>query len=217
MKRTYGFAISALLLAGAVVLTNTVANAAEDQGDKSKDAAAAALCPVMGEPIDLSYHTRTDEGPVFFCCSMCINRYDKNPEKYAAKVSDQRKVMADRDKIQTLCPVSGKPVVKGASIEQDGDTVQFCCQGCVAKYKQDPAKYAAGLANSYTYQTKCPVSGARIDPASATELPTGETIYFCCEKCSAAFLADPAKHAPNLEAQGLALNVKKLQEALKKE
>ncbi|MEZ5965416.1 MAG: c-type cytochrome domain-containing protein [Planctomycetota bacterium] len=52
-----------------------------------------------------------------------------------------------------------------------------------------------GVANS-----KCPVSGEAVD-ASVTVVHDGRTIAFCCTKCRAKFVADPAKFAPNLPAK----------------
>ncbi|RMF77332.1 MAG: hypothetical protein D6744_11455, partial [Planctomycetota bacterium] len=32
-------------------------------------------CPVSGEPIDFLSAIETDEGPVYFCCKMCMKKY----------------------------------------------------------------------------------------------------------------------------------------------
>jgi Cu+-exporting ATPase len=45
---------------------------------------------------------------------------------------------------KTTCPVSGEEfVVTAASpkVEHQGKTYYFCCGGCDAKFKADPAKY----------------------------------------------------------------------------
>ena len=63
-------------------------------------------CPVMGEPIDFTVSTATDDGPVFFCCDGCIKKYNKNPEKYAENTAAQRAALKDRPKIQVACLIS---------------------------------------------------------------------------------------------------------------
>jgi YHS domain-containing protein len=88
--------------------------------------------------------------------------------------------------------------------------VYFCCGDCVPKYKASPAKYRAKLEASYTYQTRCPVSGKKIDPAAYVDLKTGERIYLCCEDCGAKVSKEPEKYAPKLAEQGVNLDLKKL-------
>ena len=92
----------------------------------------------------------------------------------------------------------------------EGKGVSFCCKGCVAEYETEPAKYAAKLEASYTYQTRCPVMGGKIDPAAYTDLPTGERIYLCCPSCGDKLRKDPAKYAPKLAAQGINIDVAKM-------
>ena len=147
-------------------------------GDEAKYGAAdkpAVLpkCPVMDEVIDFTASTKTDDGPVFFCCTGCIEKYNKTPEKFAEKVAEQRKALKDRAKVQVLCPISGNAVSLKSSIEHEGQKVFFCCNDCIPKYQADPSKYKSAMANSYTYQTKCPVMGEGIDPQSSTVLATG--------------------------------------------
>jgi YHS domain-containing protein len=160
------------------------------------------LCPVLGRPIDFFDSVRTDNGPVFFCCDDCIKKYKADPEKYADKVAEQRLALAKLAKVQVTCPVSGKPVDPKAFIEQNGQKIFFCCDNCPVTYKQDPAKYKANLANSYSYQTRCPVEGGPINPQVYADLPGGERVYFCCKGCDEKFFKDPAKYLPNLKAQG---------------
>ena len=88
--------------------------------------------------------------------------------------------------------------------------MEFCCKDCVAIYEKDPAKYQAKLEASYTYQTKCPVSGEDIDPTAFHDLATGQRVYLCCTHCRKKLSEDPAKYVSKLEAQGVHVDVKKL-------
>lgn len=167
-------------------------------------------CPVMDEPINFAVSVATDNGPVFFCCKDCVSKFQANPAKYATKVAAQRKALADRAKVQVICPVSKEPVDPEMFVESGAQKVFFCCRGCVNKYQREPAKYGSALANSYTYQTKCPVMNEDIDPKSFATAGNGMNIYFCCKGCDKKFFADPAKYAPHLIAQGFTVNPKEM-------
>lgn len=172
---------------------------------------ALPSCPVMeDDAIDLSVRLATPGGPVFFCCADCIDSYKEAPAKYAAKVAQQRRQLAALPKVQTVCPVTGEPVDKKITIGQGAHKVAFCCKGCIPKYRSNPTKYQAALANSYTYQTKCPVMGGPINPKAFVELADGRKIYFCCKGCDKKLAANPAKYLPRLEAQGIHLAAKDL-------
>ena len=167
---------------------------------------ATPICPVMDGPIDFSVRVATRDGPVYFCCKDCLKKHQARPKKYTIKVAEQRKAMAALPKVQVTCPVSGKTVDEKVSIEHDGRKVYFCCKDCVSKFKRNPAKYKAGLAGSYAYQTKCPVMGGDIDPAAFATLPDGKKVFFCCPGCDKKFLKDPAKYAAQPDAQGIKID-----------
>jgi YHS domain-containing protein len=215
MMRIWTFAltlVTAVLVAGP---QGTLAQEHEGRHDAAGQHAgngqnAAAdelpLCPVMGEPVNLAVSVATDEGPVYFCCDDCVPKYKAHPEKYADKVAAQRTALAHRPKVQTVCPVSGKPVDTEVFIEKNGQKVYFCCKGCIGKYEAHPETYAKTLANSYTYQTRCPVMGGEIDPQAFVRVAGGRKIYFCCKGCEDKLFADPAKYLPNLAAQGISIS-----------
>jgi YHS domain-containing protein len=168
------------------------------------------LCPVLGEPIDFSVKTTTDEGPVYFCCPNCIPKLEKDPAKYAERVAAQRETLKKMDRVQVACPVTGKPIDGKTAVTSNGQSIGFCCKDCPAKYEQNPAKYNGALEAGYTYQTHCPVSGEKIDPTAFVDLETGQRIYLCCKGCGEKLTKDPAKYAPKLEDQGIKLDLKKL-------
>jgi YHS domain-containing protein len=43
-------------------------------------------CPVTGESIDPAAFTEYKGKKVYFCCKGCIAKFEKDPEKYAAKI-----------------------------------------------------------------------------------------------------------------------------------
>jgi YHS domain-containing protein len=178
-------------------------------GEKGK-ALGFPQCPVTGESIDFSVKVDTKDGPVYFCCNGCLEKYKAKPEKYAKDVVAQRKAVAALPKTQVTCPITGKPIDKKVFIKHNGAMVAFCSEGCAPKFKKDPKKYAAKLADSYTYQTKCPVMGGDIDPTAFSTLPDGRKVFYCCPGCDKPFLADPARYASKLEAQGFKIDPDKI-------
>jgi len=50
---------------------------------------AQKLCPVMGNPIDPNIHADYKSRRIYFCCTSCLKAFEKDPEKYIAKVDEQ--------------------------------------------------------------------------------------------------------------------------------
>lgn len=210
--------ITALLLTGIAIVGVTVVvrnNLTDSQHLQTARASENELpmCPIMGEPINLAVSTPTDDGPVYFCCKGCIKKYNANPEKYAVDMAKQRKALAKLPKIQVKCPVTGEPTDPKVYTEHNGQKVSFCCKGCMSKYTADANKYKANLANSYTFQTRCPVMDEEITPKAFAELPSGETIYYCCKGCDKKMMANPAKYLAKLQEQGYSYGLDKFKKA----
>jgi YHS domain-containing protein len=47
--------------------------------------------------------------------------------------------------INTICPVSGKPVVLPNVLAFEGKTIGFCCDKCPKEFEKDPKKFAANI------------------------------------------------------------------------
>lgn len=196
---------------------------AQDEGDhphkaKADKPSAAKLpgCVVMDdEPVSFAVRELTDEGPVYFCCDECRGKYQANPGKYAGQATAQREALRKLPRVQSTCPISGKPVDKKTFIDQDGQKVYFCCDKCPETYKKEPARFRGKLEACYTYQTTCPVMGEPIDPTAFADLPDGNRVYFCCPKCEDKLRADPARYAAKLKAQGTHLNIEKIKAGAK--
>jgi YHS domain-containing protein len=52
---------------------------------------AQKICPVLGEPIDPAVYTDYEGRRIYFCCTSCLKAFEKDPEKYIAKVDEQLK------------------------------------------------------------------------------------------------------------------------------
>jgi YHS domain-containing protein len=86
------------------------------------------------------------------------------------------------------CLVAGKPDAKeDKNAEYKGAKVYFCCDNCKGKFNEDKAKFAVPaniqlVTTKQFKQTKCPLSGAKLDETKTVEV-AGVKVAFCCEKC----------------------------------
>jgi YHS domain-containing protein len=120
--------------------------------------------------------------------------------------------------INKKCPVEGGDVDSEVTVQHDGKTIGFCCAGCDAEFKKDPAKFMAIVDKEIAkdapkkdapakkgdkkkevkLNTKCPVSGDDADKSITSDYK-GKKVAFCCEDCQKDFEKDPAKYAAKLE------------------
>ena len=54
--------------------------------EKTKQLKPQTTCPVMGEPIDTAEYVDYKDKRIYVCCSNCIEKVKKNPEKYIKKL-----------------------------------------------------------------------------------------------------------------------------------
>jgi len=70
------------------------AKTAENANNAATQAAASTeqtLCPVTGDKIDPKVFVEYKGKKVYFCCSSCESTFNKNPEKYVAKLPQFQK------------------------------------------------------------------------------------------------------------------------------
>src|SRR5690554_6927351 len=80
-----------------------------EEGD-AKAEAPLPQCPVMDESVDPSLKLATDDGPVYFCCARCVEKFNEHPDRFAERVAKQREALKDLPKVQVICPVSHEPI-----------------------------------------------------------------------------------------------------------
>ncbi len=99
------FIVTSLLLVGLIMLNGckksepapSETSAETMQGheqmamtDKPAEAVAAVLeqttCPIMDSPINKALFTEYKGKKVYFCCPMCEEKFNKEPEKYIVKL-----------------------------------------------------------------------------------------------------------------------------------
>ena len=118
-KRTFGimFLLAGLLLVGLIVLN----------GCKKSEPAAAieqTVCPIMGGAINKSMFTEYKGKKVYFCCAGCKPTFEKNPEKYIAKLPQFCKEKADANKGEGMSKVL--KITWQRLIDEKGQTCQRC-------------------------------------------------------------------------------------------
>lgn len=158
-----------------------------------------AKCPVSGKPAKEDKTADYLTKKVYFCCDGCPKAFEKNPEKFQAKVNEQ--LISTGQAKQVCCPFSGKPINEEAKLKVDDIEVGFCCNNCKAKAEKSEDKVAllfASIKKGFTLQTNCPVSGKPINTTVKGVEHDGNMVYFCCAGCPAAFEKDPAKFADKL-------------------
>ncbi len=95
----------------------------------------------MGEPVQLML-----EGTlVQLCCKSCTKKAMAKPAEMAQMIKDAA-YAAQQKSANTSCPVGGEKLEDTVVEVMFGTKlVRFCCEKCVAKFEQDPAKYADKL------------------------------------------------------------------------
>ena len=99
------------------------------------------LCPVMGGEINKEVFADHEGKRVYFCCPGCIEKFKADPAGYIQKMEAQGITLAKATKPQALCPVMGGEINREVYTDYKGKRVYFCCEMCVAKFKNDPESY----------------------------------------------------------------------------
>ena len=116
--------------------------------DKQTQTLEQTVCPVMGGKINKDVFTEYKGKKVYFCYPGCKEKFEKDPEKYIAKLP-QFKQAEPAKKVeeapagteQKVCPLMGGAINKALFTEYKGRKVYFCCAGCKQKFEKEPEKY----------------------------------------------------------------------------
>ena len=140
----------------------------ENKGEKEEEQVNYLFgnlkCPVTGERVDdevfAEYADKDNDvyGRVYMCCPGCEKKVEANLEKLYHSLYRTDKKTGEEKKPLDLknenCPISGKPVAEGQSIEYNGMIVHLCCPNCVKPFLASPDKHLVGLvpdAEDYKY------------------------------------------------------------------
>jgi len=122
---------------------------------------------------------------------------------------DDKTVTADKPKAKkeittTKCPIAGKEIkiADAKVVEYKKAKVYVCCDKCKAKMEEDKKAFATKANHQLVQtkqfrQTKCPLTGGKIDKEQKTKVAKTTMVRFCCEKCKGK--VDAAKGDAQLE------------------
>ena len=100
-------------------------------------------------------------------------------------------VADDHGVTNKVCPLMGDEVSPGVRLEHDGQYVYFCCAGCVASFKANPAKAIAKMSDedraAIQKNTICPVTKKEITDFSIRSEYDGRFVYFATPEAKAQF------------------------------
>src|SRR5262245_22816770 len=101
------FALLILSVASAPLLGQSAAKEESKEVTNKK-------CPITGTDVSAKVRAEYKGQYVYFCCDGCPAEFNKEPEKYVAKLSkeDQEAI-----KINSECPVSHEPINKSLFVE----------------------------------------------------------------------------------------------------
>jgi len=91
-----------------------------------------------------------------------------------------------------ICGMNVEPERAAGSHSYEGETYYFCSGHCLAKFKQEPARYVSKN-SAASDRVIDPVCGMKVDPgkAAGNYEYNGQTYYFCGQHCRTKFKADP--------------------------
>ncbi len=120
-----------------------VSYSAPDGKKEGKAKKPDLTCPVMGGKVNPEVSAEYKGGKVAFCCPDCIPEFKEHTAKYAAKANAQ--LVSTKQYVQKACPLTGRPVAEGKSVNLGGIPVGVCCGGCqgkIEKAENDDARLA---------------------------------------------------------------------------
>jgi Cu+-exporting ATPase len=207
------------------------------------------ICGMTVEPATAAGRFDYEGVTYYFCSTHCLDRFRVAPNQYVEKspavgstgtASGRRSLpmmpqMADRQAGGELDPVCGmtvQPSTAAGSYLHAGKTYYFCCQGCLERFRADPARYLSPSASTTSPTNMSlggkpfpmmaasppsqnmsgvidPVCGMTVDPATAvgSYAYQGKTYSFCSQSCLDKFRADPQRYldpAPSKPATPMA-------------
>src|SRR5258706_7490504 len=77
--------------------------------------------------------------------NLVVNRGEELAIIVAKPAEPAAAATASAQPINTICPVSGKPVVLPNTLAFEGKTIGFCCDKCPVEFQKDPNKFAANI------------------------------------------------------------------------
>jgi P-type Cu+ transporter len=128
---------------------------------------APAVDPVCGMTVDpaTAKHETTHNGATYyFCCAGCKAKFDAAPQTYLDKAAQPP---AEQEKAtDPVCGMAVDPATAKFHTTHDGEDYFFCSQGCLDRFRQNPAHYLE-----------------KTPEQRAAEQPKNDTREYICPMC----------------------------------
>jgi Cu+-exporting ATPase len=195
------------------------------------------ICGMTVEPATAAGRFEYEGVTYYFCSTHCLDRFRAAPNQYVAKATDAglpeptagRRSLpmmpsmatqpAEGSEVDPVCGMTVQPDTAAAAHQYEGKTYYFCSQGCLEKFRADPASYLTPIAppprsmtghrggkplpmvgqspsSDKSSRVIDPVCGMTVDPDTAAGSSTheGTTYSFCSQSCLDRFRADPRRY-----------------------
>ena len=140
-----------------------------------------ALCPITGKRAD-SGKTATYIKEIKFCCDICKETFNKDPDDRVKEVS-------------AITPGTRKCLMCDKPADKDIKTsylrvVALSDNESLTQFKASPDKYIVfAVTHPRPVNTVCPMSGGEVDPKCT--VPYQKTVLFCSQVCHDSFNKSP--------------------------
>ena len=133
-----------LLIVAALTVVASACMAATDKADALPY--PLTTCFMSGKKLSEKPITFVqDDREIKLCCEGCKKEFEKDPKAAVKKMVEAEKKAAKAHPFKgDKCPVSGEKLdamAKPFVIVYADQEVKFCCKGCLADFKKEPAKY----------------------------------------------------------------------------
>jgi hypothetical protein len=111
---------------------------------------AGIKCIVCGKPASAEHAANWKGGKVYLACPKCVATFLAGSKEYAVGANAQ--LVATGQAQQVACPITGREVQPGRTVDVDGIEISLCCVGCqgrVAKAKGDVRRYLVFSENAF--------------------------------------------------------------------
>lgn len=130
------------MMLGVLVLGAGIGHASDPADTVARKLVNQTRCPVMGGKIDSAAYTDIQGQRVYHCCPGCSAKLRKDPNSYFQKAAAEGILF---ENVQTVCPVSGKPINKAHVLDFEGRRVYVCSDTCANVFRKHPGRYLEAL------------------------------------------------------------------------
>jgi YHS domain-containing protein len=157
-------------------------------------------CPVTGRSVDRELYIEKDGQRIYLCSMRCKRKVKDAFEDYLAKAYPEVKDLAN-----AKCPIMpSRDAKESVTVDFQGYRIRFCCQRCVARFREQPRLHLALLLYPETQRvgnTMCPVMPEEKAQAEIFVIYKKKLVGLCCTTCVQDFEKSPDAFLAAAEAQ----------------